>query len=562
MGLLIAVYAYWRAAHSAPLPPTELSLAIPLPQQLQTADGPAVVLSPDGSRIAYVAGMSPEQMQIYVREMDKSEATPLEGAKGTAPFFSPDGQWIGFFGNNGKLEKVSVFGGAPAALSNADSHRGGSWGGDGTIVFPPTVTSPLYRVSASGGEPVPVTHLDAARNEITHRWPQFLPGGQDVLFTAATDNNNFGRADVEAASLATGQAKVLVENAYFGRYLPSGYLTYISGGTLFAAPFDAKSLKLTGPSMPVLQNIQSDLTNGSAQLSFAENGTAVYLTGQALASQVTVALVDRKGEVTPLIKQPGDYFAPHFSPDGKRLALQVDVGNVSVYDLARGTMTPLTFSSPECVTPVWTPDGKRIACARLSSAGLGTGMAWLPSDGTGSMERLTKESKARQIPSSWSPDGRTLAFLQYSTTTGACCEIWMLPVSASGQPGEPKPFLHGQQDSYFGPAFSPDGHWLAYSSYESGESRFTSRLIPVPAASGRSRFRAENGLLGPRPGMSFSTSRMRRSRPCMRLRIASGEIRSSPASPQFCFMAASSRLIHFLPTTLRRMGSTLLCSNR
>ncbi len=397
---------------------------------------------------------------------------------------------MGFFSNDGKLEVVSVFGGTPFAVANADSHRGAPWGKDG-IVFTKEVTSGLYRVSLKGGKTAAVTHLDAARNEITHRWPQILPGGKEVLFTASSDNNNFTRADVEAASLVTGQAKVLVENAYFGRYLPTGYLTYISGGTLFAEPFDANNLRLTGPPMPILQNIQSDLSNGSAQLSFSENGTGVYLTGQALASQVRVALVDRKGDATPLVRQPGDYFAPRFSPDGKQLALQVGIGNISVYDLARGTMTPLTFPPGDCVSPVWTPDGKRIACARLSSAGRGTGIAWLASDGAGSVERLTTRAKERQIPFSWSPDGRALAFAQYSLTTGGCCEIWTLPINPSGRPGNPKPFITAQ-GGVGAPAFSPDGHWLAYSQYVSGVPQIF--VVPYPGPGGKWEISVSGGI--------------------------------------------------------------------
>ncbi len=482
LALLVVLYPYWRATHASQSPVVELSLAIPSPQQLMIADGPGIVISPDGSRIAYVVQTSPDRDQIYIREIGKSQAAPLEGAEGTAPFFSPDGRWLGFYSGDGKLEKTSVFGGAPVVLCTADSHRGAWWGENGTIIFPSSVTTGLYQISSSGGVPVAVTHLDAGKSEITHRWPQILPDGNTVLFTASSDNNDFGHAEVEAASLSTGQAKVLVENAYFGRYLPSGYLTYISGGTLFAAPFDAKALKLTGPSMPVLQNIQSDLTNGSAQLSFSEAGTAIYLTGQGLNSQDTVVLVDRKGVTTPLIKQPGNYLAPRFSPDGKRLAVEEGIGNVWVYDLARATMTPVTFPPGDCVVPVWRPDGKQITCARLSAAGAGSGMSWIPADGTGSLEPLTEAGKRRQIPFSWSPDGQTLAFAQYAQFGGGCCEIWTLPMSASGQPGEPKSFLATQGELY-APAFSPDGHWLAYQTLVSGVAQVF--VVPYPGPGGR-----------------------------------------------------------------------------
>ncbi len=484
VGLLVALSLLLRSPKPAPSEPMELSLTIPPGQQLHTSDGPAIVISPDGSRIAYVVG-NPPQDQIYIRDLDKSEAVRLEGANGTVPFFSPDSRWLGFFSDDGKLEIISVFGGAPFVVANANSRRGASWGKNG-IVFPEAVISGLSRVAVKGGEPVPVTHLDRAKNQITNRWPQILPGDKDVLFTASTDNNNFGQADVEAASVAAGKATVLVQNAFFGRYIPSGYLTYISGGTLFAEPFDAKELKLTGPPMPVVRNIQSDLTNGSAQLSFSQNGTAVYLTGQGLASQVMVALVDRKGNATPLLKQPGDYFSPEFSPDGKRLLLQAGVGNVEVYDLARKTLTPLTYSNPQCIFPVWTPDGKHIVCERPSSGGIGTGLSWLASDGTGSIETLTKSVSARQLPFSFSPDGKTLAFADYSAS-GGCCSISLLPVSPDGKAGDPRTLFKLQPGSltggYYAPAFSPDGHWLAFSEYVSGLQQVF--VVPYPGSGGK-----------------------------------------------------------------------------
>ena len=197
---------------------------------------------------------------------------------------------------------------------------------------------------------------------------------------------------MEAASLATGQAKVLVENAYFGRYLAGGYLTYVSGGTLFAAPFDAKNLKLTGTAVPVLQNLQADLTDGAAQISFSRNGTAAYLAG---GNQVTVGLFDTKGLATPLVKQPGDYFSPSFSPDGKQLALQIGNGTISVYDLTRETMTPLISAPSGCVEPIWTTDGKMITCNRTTNE---LGVSWLPSNATGNLRPLTPELVRSRSP--------------------------------------------------------------------------------------------------------------------------------------------------------------------
>jgi eukaryotic-like serine/threonine-protein kinase len=490
--IVAAIFAtayFLRAPQPANSAPIQLSLNIPPSQPLVTDNGPAVTLSPDGTRIAYV--IHTDHNHIYVRNLDGSEGTPLQGAQGATPFFSPDGRWIAFYGTDGKLEKVSVFGGAPVTICDAGAARGGSWGKDGTIVFTQSYTTPLYRVSADGGTPVAVTHLDKSRNEVTHRWPQILPGGKDVLFTASQNNNDFGHADVEAASLATGQAKVLVENAYFGRYLASGYLTYVSGGTLFAAPFDAGKLKLTGTAMPVLTNLQADLASGSAQISFARTGTAVYIAGATLTNQLTVGLFDRKGHATPLVKEPGSYLNERFSPDGKRLALEVGSNSISVYDIARGTMTPITFASSGCIAPVWTADGKMITCTRTTK---GLGISWLPSDGTGRMTSLTSgNGGAFQYASSWSPDGRTLAFYEFSPKTGGCCEIGTLAVSSSGQPGEPKIlFGQGGVNGYSYPEISPDGRWMAYDSGESGSPQVY--VVPFSGAGGKWQVSVTSGL--------------------------------------------------------------------
>jgi len=493
VGLVVSLLALRQAWHPPARRAVELSLSIPPGQQLDLVNGPAVVISPDGLRIAYVTrdGGSGSG-NLYVRELDKGAAVLLDGAGvAAAPFFSPDGQWIGFFGE-GKLKKVSVRGGAPITLAEVSGYRGGDWGEDGTIIFPKQFTSVLYRVPAAGGTAAEATHLDAARFETTHRWPQFLPGAKAALFTGSSDNNFFGHSTVEAAPLDTGVPKVLVENAYFGRYLPGGYLAYVSQGTVFVAPFDAQTLKVTGTAIPLVQGVDSDITNGGAQLSISRSGTAVYLSGGGLSHNVNVALVDRKGVASVLLNNQPDAASPRFSPDGKRLAFQKGGnGAISIHDLARGTTSPLTMTSSGVMYPIWTPDGERLTYAhpRRTPKGAGQAIYWKRSDGTGEEEPLTPESILTAYPSSWSPDGKVLAFQRLADKDGGCCEVWTLTIGENGKPQEPRQFLTSKAGQ---PSFSPDGRWLAYVSFESGIPQVY--VVPFPGAGGRWQVSTDGGV--------------------------------------------------------------------
>jgi serine/threonine-protein kinase len=492
-GLLVAMYALHEAGHPPARKTAELSLWIPATEQLQLDSGPGVIISPDGTRLAYVTRAGGSGVgQLYVRELDKVAAVQLDGAAGAqAAFFSADSQWIGFFAD-GKLKKISVRGGAPIALCEAGGARGGDWSEDGTIIFPTQFTSALYRVSANGGTPAAATHLDTARSEITHRWPQFLPGGKAALFTASSDNNFFGHASVDVAPLDTGVPKVLVENAYFGRYLVGGYLAYVSQGTVFVAPFDASALKITGTAIPVMQAVNYDISNGSAQLSVSKDGTAVHLDGGLAGENLNLVLMDRKGNSSVLVSNQPDAAVPRLSPDGKRLAFQQGTGNIWVYDLERKTASRAMLGTVGASWPQWTPDGQRLTYAHPHSTSNGSGQSiyWERADGSGEEQPLTPETILNAYPSSWSPDGRVLAFQRLSAKDGSCCEIWSLPVDEAGKPGEAHQVPGVGRG--FAPAFSPDGHWLAYTSPESGSVQIF--VVPFPGPGGKWQISTGSGF--------------------------------------------------------------------
>jgi serine/threonine protein kinase/Tol biopolymer transport system component len=499
LAVLLSLFSLRQASHPSENHLLLLSLSIPSDQKLDTMNGPAFAISPDGSRIAYVTGGpgSGQVYHLYLREMDKRDAMLLEGAGSAAsPFFSPDGQWIGFF-SEGKLKKISVRGGAPVSLCDVGAYRGAAWGDNDTIVFPTQYTSALYRIPAAGGTAQAATHLNSNRGETTQRWPQFLPDSKTVLFTASSNNNFYGNATVAAASLDTGEPKVLVENAYYGRYLPGGYLAYVSQGTLFVAPFDAQALKLTGTAIPVLQGIDADLSNGGVQFAVADNGMAMYSAGGTSNQNLNLVLLDRNHNSTVLLKEAGDFSSPRFSPDGKKIAFEKGAGGVWVYDIERGTTSAVTTVAAANY-PVWTPDGQRLAYSYVpSGAGKphGQRIFWKRADGTGEEEPLIPEIIQNSYTSSWTPDGKTLVYMHSNEKNHSCCDVWTVTLDQNGKPQEPHAFLEMTTDRTFGtrmPEVSPDGRWLAYASGESGLPQIY--VVPFPSGEGKWQISPNGGV--------------------------------------------------------------------
>jgi len=468
-----------------PNPPQQMRLIaeIGADASLYTAFGPSAILSPDGTRLAFLASGADQKRRIYVRSLDQLQATALSGTENaTDPFFSPDGQWIGFFAD-GKLKKISVQGGAAVTLCDVANERGGSWGADGTIVFTPDLQVPLSKVSSAGGTPRPLTTLDKQTGEITQRWPQVLPGGKAVLFASGTHPSSYEDSDIVVYSMASGQRKTVQRGGLYARYLPSGHVVYIHEGALFAVPFDLKRLEVAGQPALILEGVVTAPTNGGAQFSFSETGNLVYVEGRAGGQNVSIYWMDHQGKFMPLRETPGFYYNLAFSPDGKRLALEIFDGkrrDIWVYEWERDGLTRLTFAGELNENPIWTPDGQRIAYSSQEKGGT-INLWWIRADGAGDAQRLT-ESKSLHYAGSWRPDGKVLAFSQQSPGATAF-DILTLPIEGdekSGwKPGDPKPFVNSAF-SEREPAFSPDGRWLAYESNESGSYEVYVRPFPGP----------------------------------------------------------------------------------
>jgi hypothetical protein len=411
LALALVSMLLWVTLRPAPGPatrPIRLTVNLSVGDRLAGGPLPHMALAPDGSRLVYVANHG-GSTQLCLRSIDRFEATPIPGTEGAdSPFFSADGQSVGFSAG-GKLKRVSLSGGPPLTLCSAPIHRGASWGPGDTIIFAPSITSGLFRVSAGGGTPMPLTSPDRKKGQISHRWPGILPGGKAVLFTIWTGaGGSFDITRIGVLSLETREQRVLVDGGSYGRYVSSGHIIYARAGRLLAVPFDLKRLEVTGPSISILEGVSMNALSGAAEFSIFGDGSLAYVSGGSGISNRTLVWVDRKGVARPLPAPPRVHTSPRISPDGQQVALGIQGTNPGLwlYDRARETLTRLTES---IIVPrsVSTPDGKRLTFVSAPSGAMN--LYWMPADGSGAAERLAT-SENLQYPGSWSPDGQVLAF--------------------------------------------------------------------------------------------------------------------------------------------------------
>ena len=479
-----AILGTWALRRSGPEPSRNTSrFAVTLPpsQALTRLGRHVVAVSPDGTKVAYVANQ-----QIYLRAQNQLDAVAIRGTdeNPTEVFFSPDGQWLGYFAN-GHLKKVVVSGGAPITLCEVGNPYGAAWFGDRILVG--AGTRGLLEVSEGGGTPKTLLSADAQKAEALHG-PQLLPDGKNLLFTVRTGAGRWDDGQIVVQPVKGGSRKVVVQGGTDGRFLATGHLVYARDGVLFAVPFDARHLETTGAAIVVVDGVVESFGGGTgaAQFGVSTTGTLVYVAGSATAKRSLVWL-DRQGREETLPTEPRGFVYPRMSPDGARLALDVreqQNNAIWIWNFARETLNRLTFEQ-DAFNTVWTPDGKRI----IFSAGQAgkRSLFWMSADGGVAAEPLTK-ANAIQFPQSVSPDGRFLVFRQDTSAAGGPTDLMLLSLAGTRRatPLVPSQGSFQQRDG----EISPDGRWLAYQSNESGQSEIYVR--PFPEVS-RGRWQVSSG---------------------------------------------------------------------
>jgi serine/threonine-protein kinase len=472
----LAGVAVWTLSRGAP-PVTprvaRLTVTLPAGQTLGSLQNPSVAISPNGAIVAYVA-VTGGREQLHLRAVDTTESRVVPGTDlARNPFFSPDGGSIGFFAE-GKLKKVSIAASTVQIVCDVPDARGGSWGADGNIYFASSPASGLFRVRAEGGVPVPVTRLDRAKGEVSHRWPQLLRGGRALMFTVWTGPARDER-NLHVQRLDTGERTLVAQGGDTGRFVQTGHVVYARADELFMVPFSLDLLEVVG--QPVRLDDAVRGMNEGAHFAVADTGDLVYLPGNPQRYDRRLVWVDRDGRVAPLAGPSRQYYGNvAISPDGGRAAVDIEAGTYGlwIYDFSRATLTPLTTGSGSSQAPRWTSDGTRIVYRGTRN---GFRNLWRKVVDEAAGEERLSTGDNMQTPSSLSNDGRWLIYHENNPATAQ--DIWALPVAVGDRTPRAVVRTPFTEQS---PQLSPDGRWLAYTSNESGRVEVFVQPFPDPGA--------------------------------------------------------------------------------
>ena len=428
-------------------------------------------VSPDGNQIAFVATVG-DNAQFWLRPLDSLTLRPLAGTEGAETiFWSPDARAIGFFTKD-KLKRIALSSGVVTSLCNVAEARGGAWSRDGEIVFAPRIADGLYRISANGGKPVPVTTLDRSQHEDAHRWPWFLPDGRHFLYYVRSSQRD--QQGTYLGSLDSKEKRRLVAAIGEAAYAPPGYLLFVLNQRLVAQPFDPDPFKSRVNPVTVVEQVAQG-PGSSAPFSVSATNVLTYRVGNNINTQL--AWFDRAGKQLQAVATPTNYAILRLSPDGTRLAghrvnPETAGGDIWLLELLRGTLTRFTTDPSYEYVPVWSPDGARIV---FSSNREGSMDLYVKSlSGLDESEALLKSDTAK-YPEDWSLDGRFILYSNFDSKVGHY-DLWYLPWLGDRRPA---PFLTTPFEESQG-RFSPDGRWVAYCSDESGKNEVYVQSFPVP----------------------------------------------------------------------------------
>ncbi len=478
------VAAFWFATQKPTAPTTSLALSIQIPQDHPFLnDLSSIAIAPSGRQIAYVTGSADGSSHIWIRDLGDFTARLVPGTESAqSPFFSPDGQWLGYFAN-GRLEKIPIAGGVPQVLcSGAPGNGSATWAPGGTIYFSGGFGA-LLSVSGDGGDCQRIISPNESTGAVAIGQPSVLPDGKSLLVAV---ENGFGgqQSSVAVLSLKTRKLKMLLQDGTNPGYVAPGYLVFGRAGTLWGAPFDAKSLRLAGPAVPLVSGVVDNEGGTFDQFAVSESGMLVYAPGGETRPEREIVETDRSGNAQVISTSPRPYEDLSLSPDGNRLALTIEgsLWNVWTFDIASKTLARLTFQDDNR-DPFWTADGKNVVYTSLRNGRWG--IYEKAADGSG-QERLLSRSSVWSVASSFSPDGRTMAFFQEDPATGP--DIFLLPLDPLGKP---RVFLRTPAAEWF-PQFSPDSRWIAYESNESGRTEVY--VQPAAAAGGKWQISSGGGM--------------------------------------------------------------------
>jgi len=456
---VVAVAAVALPRFTAPvIPPAAVVRSTIAAPTAATEGFMTMAMSPQGTYIAYAALGSNNLPRLHLRKLSESVAHALPDTEGGAnPFFSPDGEWLGFFAN-GKLKKVPVAGGAAQDLADAPSGRGASWATGGTIVFAPTPEGGLYRVSDDGGAVTRLTTVKAT--ERSHRWPHVLPGARTVLFTIQGAGKLFDDAVIAAVPIDGGEPETIIEGGSYPQYLQSGHLVFGKAGTLLAIAFDPVAVRSRGAAITMIDSTRTNQLNGAVPFAVSSAGLLVYLPGESASSRMSLHRATRSGQTQMILENRLLDNAMNLSPDGHRLALVINDGQPDIWtvDLKTNSVSRFTFGPGSKTFPAWSRDGSRLYYGTTAGGSVNTVVKNV--DGSGREQTVTSIGF---FPTSVSPNGGTV--IGRAIKRGFNFDVVAVDLSAQS----PRSFsVVSTAANETQAMFSPDGQYVAYASDENG----------------------------------------------------------------------------------------------